>query len=66
MATKIRVFKPASKYCGKTTIETVVQRWIWISGSGVICEHKAGYICKSDYCLKELIEGNEAIEIKNQ
>ena len=64
-AKKIRVFKPVSDFCGKTNIRTEVQRWVWVEGGGVICEHKNGQIWKSEYTLKELINGTEATETKH-
>ena len=63
MATQIRIFRPKSDFCGKTTIRTIVHRWIWVKGGGVIVESKTGGFTKSDYTLKELIKGDEAVEI---
>ena len=63
MAKQIRIFRPKSNFCGKTTISTIVHRWIWVSGGGVIVEKKTGGWVKSKYSLKELINGDEAVEI---
>ena len=60
-----RVFVPARRFVGHTTIETTVERWEWTRGKGIKTFYKDGLICKSAYrTLRELLAGENASEIE--
>ena len=62
---KKRIFVPASKRIGKTSILTMIDRWIWTKGHGLQVVWINGEKWKSDYkSIKELFAGERVIEIK--
>ena len=56
---KKRIFKPTGKFIGNTTIETVIEQWIWSDRYGLQVVYKDGLKCQSEYTLKEFLNSEE-------
>jgi len=63
MKPRKRIFIPSRVRVRNTTVETFVDRWVWVEGRGITVYYKDGLTSKSGYKLRELLRAEHPYEI---